>query len=68
MADKLVREGIEALPSIENKGEESPPEQMIIDVLPEPLDSERSNETDEDIPRERQQIKRRSAEIFLKAG
>ena len=54
MANKLAREGIEASLSAENKGEESPPEYMIIDVLPQPLDSEGSNETDEDILRQHQ--------------
>ena len=54
MADKLAREGIEALPSTENKGKEPPAEQMIVDVLPQSLDSEGTKETDEDIPRQHQ--------------
>ena len=43
----LVNSAIES-----SKGEESPPEQMINDVLLQPLDSDGSNETDKDIPRQ----------------
>ena len=54
MADKFAREGIEVLPSTKNKGGEIPPEQMIVDILPQPPDSEGSDETDEDISKQHQ--------------
>ena len=54
MADKLAREGIEVLPSTENKGEEIPPEQIIVYVFPQPLDSEGSDETGWDISKQHQ--------------
>ena len=49
MTDKLTREGVEALPSTEDKGEEVSPEQIIIDVLPQPIDSENNDKTDKDV-------------------
>ena len=54
MADKLAGDGIEVLPFTKNKGEEIPSEQMIADVLPQPLDSEGSDETDKHISKKHQ--------------
>ena len=54
MADKLAREGIEAPPFTENKAKVSPPEQMILDILPQPPGSEGSDETNEDTVKQHQ--------------
>ena len=48
----MSRKGVVALPSTKDKREETSPEEMIIDVLPQSLDREDSDKTDKDISKQ----------------